>query len=113
MLDHFPTAPHFRRVLKKFFGLFLLMVATGSVPGAEPERSVIQIMTFSQQPVWDAPWRFEPVRRSGGSRFVIKGKSIITNAHLGRWGKEGVVRRHQEPPPHIPRGKIIAAGGGP
>ena len=84
------------------------MVAAGSVPGAEPERSVIQIMTFSQQPVWDAPWRFEPVRRSGGSGFVIKGKRIMTNAHVVSWGKEVVVRRYQDPRPYIARVKFIA-----
>src|SRR5438552_16379348 len=84
------------------------MVASGSVPGAEPERSVIQIMTFSQQPVWDAPWRFEPVRRSGGSGFVIRGKRIMTNAHVVSWGKEVVVRRYQDPRPYIARVQCIA-----
>src|SRR5436309_4896189 len=101
MLDHFPSAPHFRRVLKKFFGLFFLMVASGSVPGAEPERSVIQVFTFSQQPVWDAPWRFEAVRRSGGSGFVIKGKRIMTNAHVVSWGRQIIVRRYQDPKPYV------------
>src|SRR2546425_541289 len=84
------------------------MVAVGSVPGAEPERSVIQILTFSQQPVWDAPWRFESVRRSGGSGFVIKGKRIMTNAHVVSWGKEVVVRRYQDPRPYLARVKFIA-----
>ena len=63
-------------MLKRFFGLLVVLVAAGSVSAAEPERSVIQILTFSQQPVWDAPWRFESVRRSGGSGFVIKGNTI-------------------------------------
>src|SRR5437867_1548158 len=108
MLDHFPTAPHFRRVLKKFFGLFLLMVAAGSVPGAEPERSVIQILTSSQQPVWDAPWRFESVRRSGGSGFVIRPKRIMTNAHVVSWAKQILVHRYQDPRPYLARVKFIA-----
>src|SRR2546427_12576647 len=84
------------------------MVASGSVPGAEPERSVIQIMTFSQQPVWDAPWRFEPVRRSGGFGVVIQGKTIKTNAPVGGWGKGGGVRRDQGPRPPIARVQFIA-----
>lgn len=68
---------------------------------AEPERSVIQIYTFSQQPVWDAPWRFDQVRRSGGSGFVIKGKRIMTNAHVVSWARQIIVRRYQDPRPYI------------
>ncbi|HZR21596.1 MAG TPA: trypsin-like peptidase domain-containing protein [Verrucomicrobiae bacterium] len=68
---------------------------------ADPERSVIQIFTFSQQPAWDAPWRFDPVRRMGGSGFVIKGKRIMTNAHVVSWGRQIVVRRYQDPRPYV------------
>jgi S1-C subfamily serine protease len=67
----------------------------------EPERSVIQIFTFSQQPVWDAPWRFDAVRRMGGSGFVIKGKRIMTNAHVVSWGRQIIVRRYQDPRPYV------------
>jgi S1-C subfamily serine protease len=68
---------------------------------AEPERSVIQIVTYTQQPVWDAPWRFEAVRALGGSGFVIKGKHIMTNAHVVSWGREIIVRRYQDPRPYV------------
>lgn len=68
---------------------------------AEPERSVIQIFTFAQQPVWDAPWRFDSVRRMGGSGFVIKGKRIMTNAHVVSWGRQIIVRRYQDPRPYV------------
>jgi S1-C subfamily serine protease len=71
---------------------------------AEPEKSVVQITTFGQQPVWDAPWRFDPVRRAGGSGFVIrtaKGKRIMTNAHVISWDKEIVVHRYQDPRPYV------------
>jgi S1-C subfamily serine protease len=64
---------------------------------AEPEKSVIQIITFAQQPVWDAPWRFDSIYRSGGSGFVIKGKKIMTNAHVVSWAREILVRRYQDP----------------
>jgi S1-C subfamily serine protease len=67
---------------------------------AEPERSVIQIVTFSQQPDWDAPWAFDPVRRMGGSGFVIKGRRIMTNAHVVSWGRQIIVRRYQDPRPY-------------
>ena len=72
--------------------------------GAEPEKSVIQITTFSRQPVWDAPWRSEAVRRAGGSGFVIrtsKGKRIMTNAHVISWDREILVRRYQDPRPYL------------
>jgi len=68
---------------------------------ADPERSVIQIFTFAQQPVWDAPWRFDAVRRMGGSGFVIKGKRIMTNAHVVSWGRQIIVRRYQDPRPYV------------
>ncbi len=68
---------------------------------ANPERSVIQIFTFIQQPSWEAPWRFDSVRRIGGSGFVIKGKRIMTNAHVVSWGKQIIVRRYQDPRPYV------------
>ena len=75
----------------------------GSGNAGEPERSVIQIITFSQSPVWDAPWRFTPVGRSGGSGFVIKGRRIMTNAHVVAWAKQILVRRYQDPRPYEAR----------
>src|SRR5437879_9525946 len=65
-------------------------------------------MTFGQQPVWDAPWRFEAVRRSSGTGFVIKGKRIMTNAHVVSWAKEILVHRYQDPRPYLARVKFIA-----
>ena len=73
----------------------------GGVQAAEPERSVIQIVTYAQQPVWNAPWRFEAVRAMGGSGFVIKGKRIMTNAHVVSWAREVIVRRYQDPRPYV------------
>jgi len=68
---------------------------------ADPERSVIQIFTFAQQPIWDAPWRFDAVRRMGGSGFVIQGKRIMTNAHVVSWGRQIIVRKYQDPHPYV------------
>lgn len=81
------------------FLLALASLATGQA--AAPERSVVQILTFAQQPVWDAPWRFDAVRAMGGSGFVIKGKRIVTNAHVVSWAREVVVRRYQDPHPYL------------
>ena len=71
VLDHWPYRYHFLEVLKQILIVLLLAVAVRPARAAEPERSVIQIITFSQQPVWDSPWRFDSVRRSRGSGFVI------------------------------------------
>src|SRR6185369_1567280 len=75
---------------------------------ASPEKSVIQITTFSQQPIWDAPWRFDAVRKSSGSGFVIRGKRIMTNAHVVSWGRQILVRRFQDPRPFVARVAFIA-----
>ena len=88
--------------------VLLLLGWTALCPAAEPERSVVQIMTFSQQPEWDAPWRFEAVRRSGGSGFVIKNKRIMTNAHVVSWAKQIIVRRYQDPHPYVAEVEFVA-----
>lgn len=61
------------------------------------ERAVVQILTASQVPVYDAPWRFQPVQRSTGTGFVISGGRIMTNAHVISWAKQILVRRYQDP----------------
>lgn len=85
----------------KVLATFLLGASLCAGFAASPERSVIQIYTFSQQPVWDAPWRFDSVRRSSGSGFVIKGKKIMTNAHVVSWARQLLVRRFQDPRPFL------------
>lgn len=37
----------------------------------------------------------------GGSGFVIKGKRIMTNAHVVSWGRQIIVRRYQDPRPYV------------
>ena len=86
---------------------FLVLVADLLCRAAEPERSVIQITTFSQEPDWDAPWRFSAVRQAGGSGFVIAGKRIMTNAHVVGWGREIVVRRYQDPKPYVAKVEYV------
>jgi S1-C subfamily serine protease len=78
----------------------------GAVP-AEPEKSVIQIITFGQQPIWDAPWRFDSVRKGTGSGFVIKGKRIMTNAHVVSWARQILVKRYQDPATYVARVAFI------
>jgi len=92
---------HVHHVLKKCAVIGLVLVGLGAGRAAEPEHSVIQILTFAQQPDWGAPWRFEPVRQMGGSGFVIKGKRIMTNAHVVSWARQIIVRRYQDPHPYV------------
>lgn len=86
-------------MLSKTLATALLCLTILGLQAGSPERSVIQILTFSQQPQFDSPWRYDNVRRSGGSGFVIKGKKIMTNAHVIAWAKQILVRRYQDPRP--------------
>jgi S1-C subfamily serine protease len=106
-LDRSEGRPHFRAVLKQALSVFAFLASAVLLSGAEPERSVVQIITFSQQPIWDTPWRLDAVRRSGGTGFVIKGRKIMTNAHVVSWAKEIMVRRYQDPRPFLARVRFI------
>lgn len=75
---------------------------------AAPEKSVVRIICYSQPPVWDAPWRNERVGGGTGSGFVIKGKRIMTNAHVVDWPRQIIVRRYQDPRPYLARVKFLA-----
>jgi len=67
---------------------------------AEPEKSVVQISTFSQQPDLGSTVALRSVRARSGSGFVIRGKRIMTNAHVIGWAKQLVVKRYQDPHPY-------------
>ena len=86
---------------------FLLICATASGFAADVERSVVQILIFMQDPDWTAPWRYDPVQRATGSGFVIKGKRIMTNAHVVSWARQIIVRRYQDPKPYQARVEYI------
>ncbi|HYR43239.1 MAG TPA: trypsin-like peptidase domain-containing protein [Terriglobia bacterium] len=88
--------------------LVTVLLSSAAIRAAEPERSVIQIVSFIQSPVWDAPWRFEPVHRSGGTGFVIKGKRIMTNAHVVSWARQVIVHRYQDPHPYVAEIEFVA-----
>jgi S1-C subfamily serine protease len=107
-LDQNNPPIHVFIVFKHAFAGCLLFAAMQVGWGAQPEKSVIQITTFSQQPIWDAPWRFDSVRRASGSGFVIKGKRIMTNAHVISWGRQLLVHRFQDPHPYIAHVTFVA-----
>ncbi len=100
-----------RRVIRIILCLVLLTAWVPPAGSAEPEKSVIQITTFSQQPIWDAPWRFGSVGKASGSGFVIRGKRIMTNAHVVSWAREVLVRRYQDPRPYQAKVAFIAHDG--
>lgn len=93
--------------LKSLF-ISLLIFTTSLCLGVEPERSVIQILTFRQEPDWSAPWRFDAVQRSGGSGFVIRGKRIMTNAHVVSWARQIIVRKYQDAKPYLAQVEFMA-----
>ncbi|MFM8470841.1 MAG: PDZ domain-containing protein [Limisphaerales bacterium] len=70
---------------------------------ADPEKAVVQIFTFSQEADWDEPWKFGPLRRSSGTGFIIKGRRIMTNAHVVSWARQLLVKRYQDPRPYLAR----------
>ena len=84
------------------FGL-LLLIAAALPLAAEPERSVVKIINYSQQPDWQEPWRFLQVTGSTGSGFVIEGDRILTNAHVVSWSNQILVQRYQDPKPYRAR----------
>ncbi len=86
----------------------ILLGAAAALGGnSAPEKSVIQIYNFGQSVAWDAPWRFTGVGRSTGTGFLIKGKRIMTNAHVVSWAKQILVRRYQDPRPYAAKVKFI------
>lgn len=79
-----------------------------AVAAAAPERAVVQILVSSQVPVFDAPWRYQPIRRSSGTGFVIEGGRILTNAHVIAWAKQILIRRYQDP--RLLPARVVFAG---
>ena len=102
-LDHCAEPNHFWRVLKSILCLLLGAIFAGAAGAAEPEKSVVQIVNSFSAPDWDQPWRFDPVRRASGTGFVIRGKRIMTNAHVISWAKQLLVKRYQDPRPYAAR----------
>ena len=81
--------------------LFSLLAFAVTATAAEVERSVIQITVFAQLPRWDVPWQFGNVQRWNGTGFLIKGKKIMTNAHVVNWAKQILLKRLGDPRPYL------------
>ena len=83
--------------------LAALVFSAATTLAVDPEKAVVQIFTFSQGADWDEPWKFEQLRRSSGSGFIIKGRRIMTNAHVVSWARQLMVKRYQDPRPYAAR----------
>jgi len=106
-LETGPGCGHAEADVKKL--ITILVCAAWALTGraGDPEKSVIQILVFAQPPAWETPWRSEPVRRQGGSGFVIQGKRIMTNAHVVSWARQILVRRYQDARPYVAEVEFI------
>lgn len=89
------------KLIRLLTGLLALVAST--VFASDPEKAVVQIFTFSQAADWDEPWKFDQLRRSSGTGFIIKGRRIMTNAHVVSWARQLMVKRYQDPRPYVAR----------
>ena len=101
---------HFSEVSIKSICSLLAVLALSSLPtlAADPEKAVVQIFTFAQEADWDEPWKFGQLRRSSGTGFIIKGRRIMTNAHVVSWARQLMVKRYQDPRPYLARVVFVA-----
>ena len=76
--------------------------------GSEPEKSVVQIFNWFQEPNWSAPWIPDITREDSGSGFLIDGNRIMTNAHVVAWSKELKVRRYHDPQLYFAKVEFVA-----
>tara|TARA_Y100000758_G_scaffold83561_1_gene56652 strand:- start:849 stop:2390 length:1542 start_codon:yes stop_codon:yes gene_type:complete len=106
-LDRLWVGQQFSRVRILFTTLFFTFL-TGLASAADMGRSVVQVLVYSQTPIWDAPWRNNPVAGSSGTGFVIDGDRVMTNAHVVSWAKQIVLRRFQDPRPWLARVEYIS-----
>ncbi len=83
--------------------LAALVLSTLTTLAVDPEKAVVQIFTFAQAADWDEPWKFDQLRRSSGTGFIIKGRRIVTNAHVVSWARQLMVKRYQDPHPYAAR----------
>jgi len=98
---------HFARVLLRIVIVGFTFCLANFCFAIDPERSAIQILTYRQEPDWSAPWRFDAVQRAGGSGFVIRGKRIMTNAHVVSWCRQIIVRKYQDAKPYLAQVEFV------
>ncbi|HRS71102.1 MAG TPA: trypsin-like peptidase domain-containing protein [Anaerohalosphaeraceae bacterium] len=66
----------------KILGLLIILASLCSAQGSDTyEKSIVMILTVSQDYDYVTPWKKSPMSRSVGSGFIIEGNRILTNAH--------------------------------
>jgi S1-C subfamily serine protease len=80
--------------------MLILLLSLQTIDAALTDRSVVQVLTYSQAPVWNSPWRFQSVQHGTGTGFLIKGDYIMTNAHVVSWGRQILIRKPKDPRPY-------------
>ncbi|EXC25314.1 Protease Do-like 10 [Morus notabilis] len=71
-------------------------------------ESVVKIFTVSSSPNYFLPWQNKSQRDTTGSGFVIRGKRIVTNAHVVADHTFVLVRKHGSPTKY--RAQVKAVG---
>lgn len=56
--------------------------------------AIVQIYTTYMEPSYQSPWKMLDVNEAGGTGFIIKGRRILTNAHLISYHTNIEIRRH-------------------
>jgi S1-C subfamily serine protease len=57
--------------------------------------SVVRLVVSVQSPTWQQPWRSANPVQGVGTGFIIKGKRIMTNAHVVNWARQIRVQRNE------------------
>lgn len=79
------------------FGLSLcLSVSARDLAEADLRDSIVKIYTIHNRPDYYNPWSMQGTRSSTGSGCIIRGKKILTNAHVVSDQTFVQVRRHGE-----------------
>lgn len=87
--------------LRKIFILLILSIKTISEEIADeekfsPEKSVVRIQAIIQRWNYALPWQTEDILTGIGSGTVIKGKRILTNAHIVSDAKFILVQKNND-----------------
>ena len=67
--------------MKKLLSIVVLLISVNLFANENVEDSIVKIFAVSKIPDYFTPWNSN-VKRSHGSGAIIKGKRILTNAHV-------------------------------
>jgi len=98
--------------MRPFFSLLLVLASfplcARAISIPEIRKSLVRISTTSQEPNYRVPWMPGNVSGGTGAGFVIKGKRILTNAHVVSNARFLSIERENDPKRYIARVEHIA-----